>query len=497
MEVTDEYIENAFQWTRDSGDIEADAVWNVAHAGMKAITLTEADLNGDIKLTCTLTASSATYGSVTVDDDMDASHNPAELDANDVFAIENGNLKVTTSRGNAYVLENGALKASGSKLNGSITAETKLFASQPEDIVEFSYNHNGLRTQKKVTKADGTVETTDYTLHGEMLTHLTRGNDTMHFFYDNEKRPTMVEFNSTLYSYIHNLQGDIVGILDSAGNLVVEYKYDAWGKPVAVRTLTTAYEKLAVLNPFRYRGYVYDEEMGLYYLRSRLYSTTYMRFVNCDGAFYIYGGVTKLNSFAYCLNSPLKLCDNSGNSPSDATKDNTSEVQTLLNRLWEIAHDFVRKSISTFVSTIRSMFKYIPKEAEVEYTIGARYITTTDIATQRRAEQIVSLWDPFGIPMGVADWTDADEFVMNPGLYGVVTYKFTWSVEDGSGEVYNYFAVVEQLYTPNTDPETADENPVIGFFIPTSSLLPDIGNMQAPLATFPPLPTSTTFPLIN
>ena len=150
VEVTEEYPASAFNWMRDSGDAEADAVWNAAHAGKKAITLTEADLNGDIKLTCTLTASSATYGSVTADDDMDASHNPAELDANDVFAIENGDLKVTTSRGNAYILENNALKASGAKLNGSITAESKLFASWPEDVVEFSYDHNGLRTQKKV-----------------------------------------------------------------------------------------------------------------------------------------------------------------------------------------------------------------------------------------------------------------------------------------------------------------------------------------------------------
>ena len=165
------------------------------------------------------------------------SHTPGELDANDIFVIEDGYLKVTTSRGNAYVLENGTLKAAGAKLNGSITAQTKLFASQPEDMVEFSYDHNGLRTQKKVTRADGIVETTDYVLHGKLLTHLTRGSDSLHFFYDEEKRPTMVEFNGTLYGYVHNLQGDIVGIIDSAGNLVVEYGYDAWGKPVVVRTL--------------------------------------------------------------------------------------------------------------------------------------------------------------------------------------------------------------------------------------------------------------------
>ncbi len=28
---------------------------------------------------------------------------------------------------------------------------------------------------------------------------------------------------------------------------------------------------LGVINPFRYRGYVYDQETGLYYLRSRYY----------------------------------------------------------------------------------------------------------------------------------------------------------------------------------------------------------------------------------
>ena len=49
----------------------------------------------------------------------------------------------------------------------------------------------------------------------------------MHFFYDGLGQPAMVNFNGTLYSYVHNLQGDIVGIVDNAGSLAVEYKYDA------------------------------------------------------------------------------------------------------------------------------------------------------------------------------------------------------------------------------------------------------------------------------
>ena len=55
----------------------------------------------------------------------------------------------------------------------------------------------------------------------------------MHFFYDNESRPGMVNFNGAIYSYLHNLQGGIVGIIDSDGELAVEYKYDAWVSPWA------------------------------------------------------------------------------------------------------------------------------------------------------------------------------------------------------------------------------------------------------------------------
>ena len=137
----------------------------------------------------------------------------------------------------------------------------------------------------------------------------------MHFFYDAQSRPAMVKFNGALYSYIHNLQGDVVGIVDSAGSLVVEYKYDAWGKPTLARTLTTAYETLAELNPFRYRGYVYDEETGLYYLRSRYYAFEKNRFINSDDEDILLEEQDHLNQhnlILYCLNDPINNTDDDG-----------------------------------------------------------------------------------------------------------------------------------------------------------------------------------------
>ena len=51
------------------------------------------------------------------------------------------------------------------------------------------------------------------------------GGHTLHFYYDAQDRPAQVNYNGTMYRYVHNLQGDIIAIVDSAGNTVVKY---AW-----------------------------------------------------------------------------------------------------------------------------------------------------------------------------------------------------------------------------------------------------------------------------
>ena len=126
---------------------------------------------------------------------------------------------------------------------------------------QFVYNENGLRIQKTV---NGVV--TKYTLHGKNVVHMTSDTDELHFFYDAQNRPAVVVYNGTAYAYVKSLQGDIVAILDEDGNTVVSYGYDAWGAPLWCTGELA--ETLGTLNPFRYRGYVFDEETGLYYLMS-------------------------------------------------------------------------------------------------------------------------------------------------------------------------------------------------------------------------------------
>ena len=107
-----------------------------------------------------------------------------------------------------------------------------------------------------------------------------KGEEVLHFYYDAASKPTSVKYNGKVYTYVKSLQGDVVGILDSAGSLVVEYKYAAWGRLLS--TTGTLASTLGKNNPFRYRGYVYDEEIELYYLRSRYYCAIIIKFLNTD-----------------------------------------------------------------------------------------------------------------------------------------------------------------------------------------------------------------------
>ena len=176
-----------------------------------------------------------------------------------------------------------------------------------DKAIQMSYDSNGMRTQKSV---DG-VKTNYYYDSSNNLFALTQGSDTLFFYYDNSGKVMSVSCNGTMYYYIKDLQGDITEIVDKDGKAVAEYAYDAWGNMLTENNGTLTVEKL---NPFRYRGYVYDEETGLYYLQSRYYDPLTGRFLNAD----VYadtqsGTPLSTNMFAYCENNAINESDDEGN----------------------------------------------------------------------------------------------------------------------------------------------------------------------------------------
>ncbi|MBU1092948.1 MAG: RHS repeat-associated core domain-containing protein, partial [Firmicutes bacterium] len=174
----------------------------------------------------------------------------------------------------------------------------------------YKYNDQGIRTQKTVGTCSGTT-ITNYILDGDKVLVETWGSNTIHYTYDVDGTLLSMNYNGTEYFYIKNLQGDIIELVDISGNTVVQYKYDAWGNIV----YQTPNQSLGDINPYRYRGYRFDEETGFYYLNSRYYNPEIGRFISSDGMVGNVGGIKSANMYAYCINNPVTYYDTNGQSP--------------------------------------------------------------------------------------------------------------------------------------------------------------------------------------
>ena len=190
--------------------------------------------------------------------------------------------------------------------------------------VYYDYNKDGIRIEKNVSDR----YTDRYILDGSKVIGMERTKsgssvkDVYHFIYDemgNIWSAVCYIGGSTTpvrYYYRTNAQGDVKQIVDSNYNVVAYYAYDTWGKLLAVLdgngNPITDSSHFAIVNPFRYRGYIYDTETGFYYLRSRYYDPEIGRFINADGLIGANSDMATYNLFAYCGNNPVVRYDDTG-----------------------------------------------------------------------------------------------------------------------------------------------------------------------------------------
>ena len=177
-------------------------------------------------------------------------------------------------------------------------------ATDGETVITYAYDGDGNRIRKTVNG-----ETTEYEYIDGKLLSLKKGADVLRFLYDETDTVYGFLYNGDVCYYVFNLQGDITGIRKADGWDAASYSYDAWGNPTGIYD---DYTTLATLNPFRYRGYFYDDETGFYYLQSRYYDPEVGRFINADGYASTGQGILGYNQFAYCLNNPVRFLDDSG-----------------------------------------------------------------------------------------------------------------------------------------------------------------------------------------
>ena len=171
----------------------------------------------------------------------------------------------------------------------------------------FEYDFDGSRLRKNNTNYI-------YDNDGKLIRqeNISDSNDFINFIYD-ESGVIGFLHNYVHYFYKKDILGNVIELLDTSGNTMVKYTYDAWGN----HTVTDYTEfGLGNINPIRYRGYYYDTETGLYYLKSRYYDPQTGRFISMDDISYLDPEtINGINLYAYCLNNPISYADPYGNLP--------------------------------------------------------------------------------------------------------------------------------------------------------------------------------------
>ena len=189
--------------------------------------------------------------------------------------------------------------------------------------VSYTYNADGIRTGKV---SDGTVY--EYIVNGSQLLGMRWTYNSVEYYisyiYDETGAPIGMKYRTNNYAeevfdyffFEKNLQGDVVAVYNADGSRIAGYMYDAWGRVSLddIPSGLTYAQTMAIGagNPFRYRGYIYESDIGCYYLQSRFYNPAWGRFLNADGYVSTGTGLLGYNMYAYCNNNPVMFCDHSG-----------------------------------------------------------------------------------------------------------------------------------------------------------------------------------------
>lgn len=157
------------------------------------------------------------------------------------------------------------------------------------------------------------------------------------------------------------MQGDVIGITGANAAVCVEYTYDAWG----VCTITTDWSEcgLAEINPYRYRGYYYDVDTGMYYLQSRYYDPVVGRFLNADdpGSTVATQQATDSNLYSYCQSEPVNDIDASGQISFKKVLSIFKKVVQYAKKIIDWLKNYVSKKLEFYIGLSPSDISEIAK----------------------------------------------------------------------------------------------------------------------------------------
>ena len=96
-------------------------------------------------------------------------------------------------------------------------------------------------------------------------------------------------------------------VTDQNREVVATYEYDSWGN-----VLKNEVKGIAADNPFGYAGYMYDKEIGMYYLIARYYNPEHGVFLSVDPDPGDEDDPVTMNGYTYADNNPVMTTDPDG-----------------------------------------------------------------------------------------------------------------------------------------------------------------------------------------
>ena len=213
--------------------------------------------------------------------------------------------QLTSVNGTAYTYDdNGNMTSDGVRTYSYDAANRLIEVKEGADtIASFDYDADGRRT--KMTTASGTVRF-HYDGTSTQVLYETDGSGNLlaRYVYGANGQLLAMSRDGETYYYHYNGHGDVIALTDSSGTVAATYEYDAFGNPLS----STG----SVENPYRYAGYRWDNETGLYYLNARYYAPEIGRFITRDSFHGFEDDPASLNQYNYAHSNPVMFVDPSG-----------------------------------------------------------------------------------------------------------------------------------------------------------------------------------------
>ena len=189
----------------------------------------------------------------------------------------------------------------------------KIVSTNGVQILTNFYDAKSRRVRKLTPETETTFFYDDWNLIEERVAYTNGTTSTIHYYWGKDLSGTLqgaggvggllyLIANDTIYIPCYDNNGNITRYLDSSGNTVAQYTYDAFGNTILQSG------PLAGFFRHRFSTKYFDAETGLYYYGYRFYHPFLMRWLNRDPL----GERGDENQFLFVRNNPLLNIDAKG-----------------------------------------------------------------------------------------------------------------------------------------------------------------------------------------